>query len=233
MTVSPWECGSRTAILKRVKLPTAIVCLLALLAAACADTESDREVRLIRAARNGESKTITAMLDAGADIETRNPGDSWTPLMWAAARDQSACVKLLVARGAKLEAADPHGMTALMGAARWGKKEGVAALLDSGARIGATDRSGWNALMWAAFKGQTEMVALLLDRGAQLEGRDPAGRTPLMLAAMKGRDKTVDLLLARGASAAVRDSEGHTAAELAAADGYADLAKRLRGAPGS
>ncbi len=181
-----------------MKFQSVFLCLLAALAA-CADTESSREIRLLRAARNGETKAVARLLDLGADIETRNPGDGWTPLMWAAVRDQSACVKLLISRGAKVEARDRRGLTALMAAARWGKKDGVAALLEGGARVGAIDDNGWNALMWASFKGQSDMAAFLIAHGASLDARDPDGRTALTLASMKAQAKTVELLRARGA----------------------------------
>lgn len=207
------------------------LCALLTAGAACgreADTPAAREGRLLRAARNGDAKQVTRYLDAGVDIEARNPGDAWTPLMWAAVRDHADLVRLLVSRGARLEVRDRKGLTALLVAARWGSRAGVGALLDEGANIGAVDDIGWNALMWASFKGQTDMAALLLDRGASLEARDPDGRTPLMLAAKKGHEKTVALLLARGASITARGPDGQSASDLAAKNGYDDLARRLR-----
>ncbi|MEK7864011.1 MAG: ankyrin repeat domain-containing protein, partial [Chloroflexota bacterium] len=136
------------------------------------DTDAAREHRLLRAARNGYMGDIRTLLDQGVDIETRNPSDGWTPLFWAAVRDNAPAVKLLASRGANMETRDRRGLTALMHASRWGHKEGVVALLDAGANIEAVDGNGWSALMWTAFKGQTEMVAFLLDRGADLDVRE-------------------------------------------------------------
>lgn len=207
--------------------------LLGLSVAACglgADAGMKREERLIQAAKTGDLDSIRALLDAGVGVEAKNPGDGWTPLMWAAVRDQAPAVKLLIARGANREARDRKGLTALQAASRWGRKDGVGALIDAGARVGAVDDNGWSALMWAAFKGQTDMAALLLDRGADLEARDPEGMSPLMRAAMKGQDRTVTLLLARGARGGARSNDGETAADLAQRGGYADLARKL-GAP--
>ncbi|MDP3542635.1 MAG: ankyrin repeat domain-containing protein [Elusimicrobiota bacterium] len=210
---------------------TLALCLLLPLAASCGgegDTPAEREERLLRSARNGDMKTVVLLLDEGVDLEARNPGDAWTPLMWAAVRNHTPLVTHLISRGARLEARDRKGLTAIMVAARWGSGDGVAALLDGGANIGATDDIGWNALMWAAFKGQTDMAALLLDRGARLEGRDPNGRTPLMLAAKKGHAKTVAMLLARGADITTLGPDRKTAADMAEKNGYDDLAKLLR-----
>lgn len=213
-----------------MRLRPLFLCVLLPLAASCgreADTPAAREALLLRAARNGDAKAVTRYLDAGVDIEARNPGDAWTPLMWAAVRDHADLVRMLVARGSRLEVRDRKGLTALLVAARWGSRNGVGALLDAGANIGAVDDIGWNALMWACFKGQTDMAALLLDRGASLEARDPDGRTPLMLAAKKGHEKTVALLLSRGASLTARGPDGRTASDHAAKSGYDDLARRL------
>jgi serine/threonine-protein phosphatase 6 regulatory ankyrin repeat subunit B len=210
------------------------IALLLSLGAACDldDSSAAREHRLLRAARNGYTGDIKKLLDQGVDIEARNPSDGWSPVFWAAVRDNAPAVKLLASRGANIEARDRKGLTALMCAARWGHSEGVVALLDAGANIEAVDGNGWSALMWAAFKGQSEMAAFLLDRGAVLETRDIDGRTPLILAAMKGHEKTVTLLLARGAAIGARGPGGKTAADLAEMNGYADLAKRIRASSG-
>lgn len=186
-----------------------------------------REERLLRAVKTGDLRDAEALLEQGADIETRHPGNGWTPLMWAATRENAQGVRLLAGRGADLEARDTRGQTALMNAARWGRLVGVDALLAAGAKVGARDRNGWTALMWAAFKGQARTAAFLLDRGAELESKDPDGRRPLMLAAMKGHAETVRLLLARGASRSARGPSGATAAELARAGGYEALAREL------
>lgn len=224
------ELPSPGAILKPMRLRLAALGVLLSLAAAC-DRDGGSvtsEVRLLRAAREGKAAEVARLLDLGVDIETRNPGDGWTPLFWASVRGHPEVVKLLVSRGARLEARDRRGLTPLLHAARWGKKEGVAALLAEGASLGAVDGNGWNALMWAAFKGQTDMAAFLLDQGAALEARDPDGRTPLMLAAMKGQVRSVELLLARGARAGAPGPDKRTAADLADESGYADLARSLR-----
>jgi ankyrin repeat protein len=173
------------------------VILLLPFAAACADdSTSGHEERLLRAARQGDLKTVASMLDRGTDIEAANPGNGWTPLFWAAVKGNAPVIRLLLARGARIEARDTRGLTPLMAAARWGRIDGVAALLDGGARIGAVDQNGWNALMWASFKGQTDMAAFLLERGAPSGARDGDGNTALSLATMKRHAGTIEVLRA-------------------------------------
>ena len=71
--------------------------LLLALGTACNldNSSSARELRLLRAAKNGYMGDIRTLLDEGVDIETRNPSDGWTPLFWAAVRDNAPAVKLL------------------------------------------------------------------------------------------------------------------------------------------
>lgn len=70
---------------------------------------------LLLGARNGDLKTLTRLLNEGADIEPRNPGDGWTPLLAAARwgkKGHEEAVTLLLARGAVLDARGSDGMTA-------------------------------------------------------------------------------------------------------------------------
>ena len=106
-----------------------------------------KEELLQRAARRGDMKTVKVLLDRGADIETRHPGNGWTPLMWMAVRGHVYGIRLLKARGANIEARDLKGQTALAAAARWGRVDGVGAMLDAGANISSRDSIGWTAMM--------------------------------------------------------------------------------------
>lgn len=67
---------------------------------------------LISAARAGDSALVEALLDQGADIESRIFGR--TALMYASIMCRAAVVETLLDRGAALEARDDRGYTALM-----------------------------------------------------------------------------------------------------------------------
>ncbi|RYP75956.1 hypothetical protein DL771_002028 [Monosporascus sp. 5C6A] len=87
----------------------------------------------------------------------------------------SAVSRLLLDRGADIEAKNNIGYTPLLGAAFEGYETVVKLLLDRGADIEAEDKSGITSLLWAADKGHKTVVELLLDKGADIKVKDESG----------------------------------------------------------
>lgn len=91
------------------------------------------------AAAENNLDDLTLLLDAKTDIEERIAGE--TPLMLAAKNGHVDAVKLLLERGAQINARNPEtpdskkGMTALMLAAQQGHDEVVRVLLEHGADV--------------------------------------------------------------------------------------------------
>lgn len=84
---------------------------------------------------------IKALLDAGADVNTRFE-EGITPLMAASVRGDVAMVEVLLKAGADLELQQDYGeMTALMKAAQWNNTRVVAKLISAGANINKTTQS--------------------------------------------------------------------------------------------
>jgi ankyrin repeat protein len=111
---------------------------------------------LIRAAKAGDVPAMKALLAKGADpkLATRN---GINPLMAAAGlgtkeedttgrrktqADSIEAIKLCLAAGLDINAADSRGQTALHGAAFWGLDDVVQFLVDHGAKLDAKDRNG-------------------------------------------------------------------------------------------
>ena len=67
---------------------------------------------LTAAVAEGEIETIAALLDAGEDVNGRNDRGE-TPLSYACAYDQLAAARLLVTRGAEINAVDLDGYSPL------------------------------------------------------------------------------------------------------------------------
>ena len=91
------------------------------------------------------------LLQAGVDPDRRSGADL-TALMWAAGHSDSApasgalaTVKLLLAKGAKVDLLDDRGRSALMIAASLGHVEIVRTLLAAGADKGLRDKGGKRA----------------------------------------------------------------------------------------
>ncbi len=152
---------------------------------------------LMYAAAFGRLEAVEVLLERGAEINAKDPRDG-TALMygtWDPAR-----TKLLIAKGADVNAASKLGRTALLVAA--GAPGGVGAvqlLLQAGANPLARDKRGFNLLIPAA-AGDAGFAGMLIDKGFDVKtAADGTGFTPLMLAAGLGNLPSVKLLLAKGA----------------------------------
>ena len=88
-----------------------------------------------------------------------------TPLMVASKNGHTKIVKLLLEKGADVNAK----MTALMLAAANGHTEIIKLLLEKGADVNAKNKYGSTALMFAAANGRTEIVQILLEKGGRCE----------------------------------------------------------------
>src|ERR1700733_3963544 len=127
----------------------------------------------------------------------------------AAANGHVAVVKLLLEKGAKLEAKDErNGLTPLLWAAANGHEAVVKLLLEKGAELETkSDKdNGQTPLFYAAANGREAVVKLLLEKGAKLEAKDKDnGQTPLFHAAANGHVVVVKLLVEKGAELEAKD----------------------------
>ena len=93
---------------------------------------------------------VTALLAAGADVNSPRPDYRDTALMWASYKGNKSAVALLLAQpGIKLDAINIDGDTALMLAAENGQAEIVEMLLKAGANVRITDKRGETAISLA------------------------------------------------------------------------------------
>jgi ankyrin repeat protein len=174
---------------------------------------------------------VQTALQNGANVNATRYGASI--LMFDA--DNAACssevVKLLLEKGAKIEAKDSEGRTALFIAANRGNTDVVKLLLEKGANIDVKNTvTGETALHMAAVRGNVEIVMLLLEKGgANIEAKDIWGNTPLIRAALDGQTEVVKLLLERGANTKVKNNDGQTALTAATSKGKTGVVQLLEG----
>ena len=168
------------------------------------------ETPLIAAAKRGDEAGVRSLLRTSgvrlkADTTDRTGvnavgPDGTTALYWAARGDHLAIVRLLLAAGARVDAADRYGITPLALAAINGSAPVVSALLEAGANAKGRVGDGETVLMAASRTGRADAVKLLLDRGADPNAREPwQGETAVMWAAGENNPETVRLLASRGA----------------------------------
>jgi ankyrin repeat protein len=116
----------------------------------------------------GHLETVEALLAAGAEVNaTTRESMKVTPLHSAAAAKQVAIARVLIAHGARVNAAQAEsGFTPLHEAALNGDIEFARLLLEHGADINAKMKDRKTPLAFAVEGGQTEMAAFLQERGA-------------------------------------------------------------------
>jgi ankyrin repeat protein len=162
---------------------------------------------------------LGALLEGGASVESPN-ADGQTALMLVARTSRVDAARLLLARGANVNAVEKwRGQTALMWAAAQSQPEMVRALIAAGADVDARssvndwDRQvtaepraiyrpagGLTPLLYAAREGCADCVAALVDGGADVNLADPENISPLLMAVMNMRFDTAAELIRRGAN---------------------------------
>ncbi len=153
-------------------------------------------------------------------------------VLWQAALEGEVdAMAEAIGQGARVEAADADGRTALMYAAFNGHEEAVQWLLDRGAAVATRDSAGRTPVMFASSGPFAPTVQLLLDFGANPNDADEAeGWTALMFAAGEGQLEVVRVLLKYGADPTAVDTDGDMAADHAATKHHAEVEKLLRDA---
>jgi len=174
------------------------------------------------AAAGNDAETVQLMIDAGVDVNA-GPLTGLTPLMQAAGQSNTRVVKMLLAKGAKVDAvADTPFMvafpppkagpivvdfyTALLMAAPFGPVELVQALLDAGADVNLAEGRKMTPLMLAVAADHQDpaVIRLLLSRGADTKLRGVRGRTAADWATLVGVPTAIDMLGAKRPPASTR-----------------------------
>jgi uncharacterized protein len=113
-----------------------------------------------------------------------------TALMWAAAENNAAAMRILIEAGADIEAHSKAGVfTPLLFAVRAGHVEATRVLLDAGANVNERMQDGTSPLVLALINGHYELASYLVDRGAD-PNADRQGWTALHQIAWTRRPNT-------------------------------------------
>ncbi len=138
---------------------------------------------LSAAARCGKPELVELLLEKGAQVDgvTKNNEPA---LQIAVENNQTACAKVLLAKGATYKIAvgfDGRSNTPLVFVAASKRNiPMVEAFLDAGLPIDTRDGYGNSLLAYATSRGDVEMVQMLIRRGADVNARNPiTGRSAL------------------------------------------------------
>ena len=179
----------------------------------------------IEAAQSGNTAAILDLLKKGLNVNARDDQDGRTILMHATWFGHIDVMRILIDKGADVNAKDKNGTTALILAADKSNSEIVSFLIDKGADVNAKGGNG-TALMLAVNKSNAEFVGFLIDKGADVNAKDKNG-TALILATDKGSAEIVSFLIDKGADVNTKDSLGYTALMKAAGRGHTSIMRIL------
>ena len=138
------------------------------------------DLDVFEAAALGRVDRLRELLDANPELAQAWSPDRATALHFAAFFRQPEATRLLVERGADLEAVSPTfgDVTPLHSACASGERESARILLEAGAHANVRQRDSFTPLHAAAQHGDEELARLLLARGADPEARTEDGRKP-------------------------------------------------------
>ena len=206
--------------------------LISLLSVVVVGTEPKAQT-LHGAALQGDSASAASLLQAGANVNTRDASGR-APIHGAALAGHEGVTAVLLNAGANVDITDAAGYTPLMFASFRAHTHVVAKLLDNGADIERRDDRGLTALHVAAMAGLVNICRMLLQHGAVADGsgeikiiEDKSRFTALHAAATHGHYDVAELLLRHRASTSVRDPLGSTPLHTAAAAGHTKVAALL------
>ena len=132
-------------------------------------------------------------------MEAKGGVNGWTCLMITAFNGHLSICRLLLDKGAQVEAKDIFGCTPLHYAAFDGHVEIVRLLCDRGADVEARSNRGWRPLHRAAFTGLISVVKELVEeRNAEINARTDDGRTALSWARASNIPDVAAYLVSRG-----------------------------------
>lgn len=162
---------------------------------------ADPSLAIFAAAIQGDTAKLEELLTANRSLISAQSTDGWTALHLAAFFGKNDAARLLLNKGAPVNARSTNAMEnmPLHAAAAGRQAEMIRLLIERGATVNARQHGGWTPLHAAAQNGDLEIARALVDGGADVQARADNNQTALDLALTKAQQAMVDYLEANGA----------------------------------
>ncbi|KAJ5623222.1 hypothetical protein N7490_011827 [Penicillium lividum] len=159
--------------------------------------EWENRTPLSWAAQSGRT-TIVKLLLPTTEIDMKD-GEGETALSRASKNGHELVARLLIEKGANINADDGIGRTPLHLASEKGHELVARLLMEKGANLNTIDKYRQTPLYQASANGHELVARLLIEKGANLNTIDKYGQTPLYQASANGHELVAKLLIKKGA----------------------------------
>jgi ankyrin repeat protein len=181
------------------------------------------------ASRNGCEASARLLLAIDSAMVNSKDKDNKTPLFVAAEQGNLGVIKVLLDKGADVNAQSGSYCNALYAASFNNRKEVVTLLLDKGADVNAQGENYGNALQAASVNGRKEVATLLLDKGADVNAQGGYYGNALQAASVNGHKEVATLLINKGADVNAQGGNYGNALQAASVHGHKEVATLLLG----
>ncbi len=175
---------------------------------------------IVKATEDGQLKEVIYHIETGSSPNQKDAKHNQNIIHIAAEGGHSEIVKILIEKGANVNAKDNFERTAFHLASERGHLEIVQCLLVKGADVNAKVYWKRTALHLASETGHLKTVQCLIDNGADVSAKDKLEISALHLASEKGHLEIVQYLNAKGADINAKDEDKQTALHLASREGH-------------
>lgn len=188
-----------------------------------------RDRQLLNAAGTGDADKIALLVEAGANVETRDARER-TPLLIAATDDHVAAARVLVGAGADPDALDVRHDTPWLVTGVTGSIPMAQVLLTASPDLTIRNRFGGVSHIPASERGHADYVAFVVQStDIAIDHVNDLGWTALLEAVILGRgtepwQRIVDTLVKNGADVSIADRDGITALQHARRLGFTEIA---------
>jgi ankyrin repeat protein len=184
------------------------------------NARQSRRSAMLWAARHDQEATAQRSLRESANIQATDNDNIKAPLLVVAEKGHKQIVKLLLDKGANVNAQSGYYGNTLQAASKGGHEAVVQLLLDKGAEVNAQGGVYSNALQ-AASKGGHEAVAqLLLNKGADVDAQGGVYGNAFFAAVIGGHKAVLKILLNQGANVNAQGGTYGNALQMASFNGH-------------
>ncbi|MEP7306619.1 MAG: ankyrin repeat domain-containing protein [Acidobacteriota bacterium] len=165
-------------------------------------TDASGDTLLMAAVRAGSRDAVELLLDRGAAVNAVDAQFGHNALMWAARRNDTAIMRLLIARGATVDSRTRVGEPPIKRPPGTGGGSHGVGIVRGGVPSQGEQQptsGGMTPLLFAARDGQLDAAGLLVKAGADVNAPDPNGITPLLMALTNGQLAVATFLIDQGA----------------------------------